>query len=135
MAESFNKVTLVGRVTKDVEVKVAPSGTKFCSYNIAVNNRKGKDGNDVPADFFTCCSFNGTADYVSNYAKKGALILVSGRLRNRTYQNKEGQNVHVTEVMTDTVQILQNGGGGANAPKGTEESYDLSANDFLDDEI
>lgn len=121
MAESFNKCTLVGRLTKDIEIRKSASGVSIAGYSIAVNNRKNKDGSEAPADFFNCVSFNGAAEYLANYCKKGSLILVSGRLRNRSYKNKDGQTVYVTELVTDTVQLLESSRGSSSTANGSSD--------------
>ena len=102
-----NRVVLVGRLTRDPnELRVSPSGVSVTSFTVAVDNRFSKqEGNK--ADFIPVVVFNKTAEFVCNYARKGSLVAVEGRLQQRTYQNKENQNVNVLEVVAENVQLLE----------------------------
>ena len=102
-----NRVVLIGRLTRDPnELRTSPSGVSVTSFTVAVDNRFSKqEGNK--ADFIPVVVFNKTAEFVCNYARKGALVAVEGRLQQRTYQNKENQNVNVLEVVADNVQLLE----------------------------
>ena len=102
-----NRVVLIGRLTRDPnELRVSPSGVSVTSFTVAVDNRFSKqEGNK--ADFIPVVVFNKTAEFVCNYARKGALVAVEGRLQQRTYQNKDNQTVNVLEVVADNVQLLE----------------------------
>lgn len=102
-----NRVVLIGRLTRDPnELRVSPSGTSVTSFTVAVDNRFSKQESNK-TDFIPVVIFNKTAEFVCNYARKGALVAVEGRLQQRTYQNKENQNVNVLEVVADNVQLLE----------------------------
>lgn len=102
----INNVTIVGRLTKDPELKYSQQGTAVCNFTVAVNrNFKTQDGQD--ADFINCVVFRGGAESLANYQRKGNLIGVTGRLQSRTYENKQGQTVFVIEVIADSVQFLE----------------------------
>jgi len=102
----INNVTLVGRLTRDPELKYSQSGVAVCNGNIAVNrNFKSNDGQD--ADFINFVTFKGGAEALANYQRKGNLIGLTGRIQTRNYENKEGKRVYVTEVVADSVQFLE----------------------------
>ncbi|MDP4467978.1 single-stranded DNA-binding protein [Staphylococcus hyicus] len=103
----LNRVVLVGRLTKDPEFRTTPSGVDVSTFTLAVNrNFKSKDG-EQQADFINCVVFRKQAENVKNYLSKGSLAGVDGRLQSRSYENKEGQRVYVTEVVCDSVQFLE----------------------------
>ncbi|CAL27389.1 single-stranded DNA-binding protein [Staphylococcus carnosus] len=103
----INRVVLVGRLTKDPEFRTTPSGVDVATFTLAVNrNFKSKNG-EQQADFINCVVFRKQAENVNNYLNKGSLAGVDGRLQSRSYENKEGQRVFVTEVVADSVQFLE----------------------------
>ncbi|EHP0513633.1 single-stranded DNA-binding protein [Staphylococcus pseudintermedius] len=102
----LNRVVLVGRLTKDPELRTTQSGVDVCNFTLAVNRIfKSKDG-EQQADFINCIAFRKTAENVNNYLSKGSLAGVDGRLQSRSYENQEGRRVYVTEVICDNVQFL-----------------------------
>ncbi|PTF94831.1 single-stranded DNA-binding protein [Staphylococcus chromogenes] len=102
----LNRVVLVGRLTKDPEFRTTPSGVDVSTFTLAVNrNFKNKDG-EQQADFINCVVFRKQAENVKNFLSKGSLAGVDGRMQSRSYENKEGQRVYVTEVVCDSVQFL-----------------------------
>lgn len=103
----INRVILVGRLTKDPEYRQTPNGIDVANFTLAVNrNFKSKNG-EQQADFISCVVFRKQAENVNNYLNKGSLAGVDGRLQSRSYENKEGQRVFVTEVVADSVQFLE----------------------------
>lgn len=102
----INRVVLVGRLTKDPELRRTQSGTSVVSYTIAVNRRSAQPG-QPDADFINCVAWNKTAELMAQYLHKGSLIGVEGRIQTRNYENQQGQRVYVTEVVTDSVQFLE----------------------------
>lgn len=102
----MNKVVLVGRLTKDPELKFTPqSGTAVASFTLAVNRRFKKD--DGPAaDFINIVVWGKTAESCSNYLKKGSQASVAGRLETRSYEAKDGTKRYITEVIADEVTFL-----------------------------
>ena len=102
-----NRVVLIGRLTRDPnELRTSPSGVSVTSFTVAVDNRFSKQENNK-ADFIPVVVFNKTAEFICNYARKGALVAVEGRFQQRTYQKKENQNVNVLEVVAENVQLLE----------------------------
>ncbi len=104
----INRVVLVGRLTRDVEVRKTQSGLSVASFTVAVDNRRrGQDGTTQnTADFINCVAWRQSADFLGQYARKGAMIGVDGRIQTRNY-DRDGQKVYVTEVVADTVQLLE----------------------------
>lgn len=103
----INRVVLVGRLTKDPEFRTTQSGVDVSTFTLAVNrNFKSKNG-EQQVDFINCVVFRKQAENVNNYLNKGSLAGIDGRLQSRSYENKEGQRVFVTEVVCDSVQFLE----------------------------
>lgn len=102
----INRVVLVGRLTKEPELRTTPSGAKVCQYTLAVNRTRKADG-QPESDFINCVSWNKTAELMNQYLSKGALIGIEGRIQTRSYDNQQGHKVYVTEVLCDSVQFLE----------------------------
>lgn len=116
----INRVVLVGRLTRDPEMRTTTTGKSVASFSIAVDKRfKGGDDGQT-ADFFRCSCWEKTAEFVANYLTKGRLVAVDGRLSSRKYTDKDGNSREVIEVVAENVQGLDrprdeaggNGGGG-----------------------
>jgi single-strand DNA-binding protein len=116
---SLNRVVMIGRLTKDPELKQTTTGKSVVSFSIAVDKRiKPTDGSPT-ADFFMVKAWGNTAEFVSNYLGKGRLVAVDGRLETRKYTDNDGANREVVEIVADNVQGLdrpregeQGGAGG-----------------------
>lgn len=102
----INRVVLVGRLTKDPELRKTQSGTSVVSFSLAVNRRVQMPG-QPDADFINCVAWNRLADLMCQYLHRGSLIGVEGRIQTRNYENNQGQRVYVTEVVADNVQFLE----------------------------
>lgn len=103
----INKVVLIGRLTRNPDLRRTNDGTMVASFNIAVNrNYTAKDGQQQ-ADFINCVVWRKMAESLDKYCKKGNLIGVEGALQTRTYDNAQGQRVFVTEVVCDNIQFLE----------------------------
>lgn len=103
----LNRTVLVGRLTKDPEYRTTPNGVSVTTFTIAVNRTFTKAQGEREADFINCVTFRKQAENVNNYLSKGSLAGVDGRLQSRSYENKVGQRVFVTEVVADNVQFLE----------------------------
>lgn len=127
----MNKVTLIGRLTKDPELKYTPgAGTAVTTFTIAVDRRFTKDG-QKEADFIPVVVWGKQAESTAQYVTKGKLIGVAGRIQVRTYDAKDGSKRYVTEVIAEEVQFLEWGDGprGGSGPKQGRNDID-SGNDF-----
>lgn len=114
----INNVVLVGRMTKDAELKFTGNNIAVASFSLAVN-RNFKDANgERETDFINCVIWRQQAENLANWAKKGALIGITGRIQTRSYENQQGQRVYVTEVVAENFQMLESRaareGGNAN---------------------
>ena len=107
----INRVVLVGRLTKDVEVRKTSSGLSVASFTVACDRRgaRNQDAGSMQqtADFISCVAWRQTADFLGAYAKKGAMVGVDGRIQTRNYDGADGRKVYVTEVVADSVQLLE----------------------------
>ena len=102
----INRVVLVGRMTRDPEIRTTNTGASVTSFTLALNrNYNSADGQQ--ADYINCVVWNKAAENVAKYCFKGSLVGVEGRLRSRSYDNSQGQKVYVTEVVCDSVQFLE----------------------------
>ena len=103
----INSVCLVGRLTRDPELKYTGNNVAVASFSLAVN-RNFKDANgEREADFINCVIWRQQAENLANWAKKGALIGITGRIQTRSYENQQGQRVYVTEVVAENFQMLE----------------------------
>lgn len=99
----LNKAIIMGRLTADPEKRMTTNNTPVTSFTVAVDRDfSGKD-KEKETDFINCVAWRSTADFVSNYFSKGSMIVVSGRLQVRKWQNKDGENRYATEVVADNV--------------------------------
>ncbi|HFI0194726.1 TPA: single-stranded DNA-binding protein [Streptococcus suis] len=115
----INNVVLVGRMTRDAELRYTPSNQAVATFTLAVNrNFKNQDG-EREADFVNCVIWRQQAENLANWAKKGALIGVTGRIQTRSYDNQQGQRVYVTEVVAESFQLLESRGQQSNSQEGS----------------
>jgi len=136
----INRVVLVGRLTRDPELRYTPSGVAVATFSLAVNRTFSNSQGDREADFINIVAWRQLAELCANYLKKGSQAGLEGRLQTRSYDNKEGKRVYVTEVVADNVQFLSpagekresSGGGGFSGPNrgyGFDQPDDPFAND------
>lgn len=123
---SFNKVILIGNISSEIELKQTQSGTSVCSFNVAVN-RHSKDPNEAKADFFTVCAWREKAEFVSRYFSKGKPILVCGRLENRSWTDKNGNNRISTEIIAEEVSFVGSATESSVAAKSQPSTYTPNA--------
>ena len=107
----MNKIVLLGRLTKDAEVRYTQgeNSTAIASFSIAVN-RKFKRENEPDADFFNCTAFGRQAEFVEKYLKKGTKILLAGRVQNNNYTKKNGEKVYSVQVMVEEIEFAESKG-------------------------
>ena len=103
----FNKVILIGRLTKDPEARVTNNGTPVTTFTLAVNRAFQTAQGDREADFINCVSFNKLAENIGKYMRKGSLMNVEGRIQTRSYDGQDGVKRYVTEVICDNVVFLE----------------------------
>jgi single-strand DNA-binding protein len=100
-----NRVVLIGRLTRDPELKSTNTGKSVCDFSIAVNKRV-KSSNGADSDFFRVKAWGQTAEYVNTYLSKGRLVVVDGRLETRKWKDKEGNDREAVEIVADNVNGL-----------------------------
>lgn len=100
-----NKVILVGRLVKDVELRKTTSNTSVCDFTIVINRRFSNKDGEKQADFIDCTAWRQSAEYLSNYAKKGDIVYVEGRLEKSSYDGQNGK-VYKTTVIVDSLQVI-----------------------------
>ncbi len=103
----LNKVVLIGRLTKDPDMRFTQSQRAVCSFTLAVNRNFTTQGGEREADFINIVCWGKTAENVSKYLSKGSLVAVDGRIQTRNYDNAQGQRVYVTEVVGENVTFLE----------------------------
>lgn len=108
----INRVVLVGRLTRDVDLRYTQSGNAAGTFSLAVNRQFTNANGDREADFINCVIWRKSAENLSNFTHKGSQIGIDGRLQTRNYENKEGQRVYVTEVVVDNFSLLDSKASG-----------------------
>lgn len=101
----MNRVVLSGRLTKDIEMRMTPTGTKVGNFGIAVN-RKKRTGEEQEVDFFNCVCFNRTAEFLEQWSGKGLRVEVEGRVQTRLWEDGQGQKHRVTEILVEQVEPI-----------------------------
>ena len=110
MSGSINRVILVGRLTKDPDYRKTQSGVSVVQFTVACDRKaysKDKKDNQQTADFISCVAWRQKADFLGSYGRKGTLVGVEGSIQTRSYTNQSGQKVYVTEILADSVEILE----------------------------
>ncbi|MDQ0162582.1 single-stranded DNA-binding protein [Bacillus alveayuensis] len=102
----INQVTLVGRLTRDPEIRYTSEGAAVANITLAVSRKYRNSAGEIDADFVNCTLWRRTAENTANYCRKGSIVGVTGRIQTRNYENNEGKRVYVTEVVADSVQFM-----------------------------
>lgn len=122
----MNRVILVGRITRDPELRTSPNNVSFTAFSIAVNRTAVSSNGEREADFINCVAFNKQAENLCRFIKKGGQIGVEGKLQTRRYTAQDGSNRIATEVICDAIHFLEPRGasqGGYNDYSSYETSY------------
>lgn len=114
----MNKVILMGRLTRDAEMRQTPQGVSVASFSIAVNRRFAKEGQQQ-ADFINCVAWRNTAEFICKYFKKGSMIAITGSIQTRSWDGQDGKRQYATEVVVDEAYFTgsrsETGTNGTNA--------------------
>ena len=121
----MNKVIIIGRNTKDIELKQTTSGISVIEFSIAVKRSFKNANGEYESDFFNCVAFSKSAEIISRYVNKGDQIGIEGRLQTRNYTNGEGRKIFVTEIIVENFEFLQS--------KKQEESNSTELEDYPTD--
>ncbi|HFL1025781.1 TPA: single-stranded DNA-binding protein [Listeria monocytogenes] len=135
----MNRVVLVGRLTKDPDLRYTPAGAAVATFTLAVNRPFKNAQGEQEADFINCVVWRKPAENVANFLKKGSMAGVDGRVQTRNYEGNDGKRVYVTEIVAESVQFLeskQNGAGGStsnNNQNGANYSNDNKTSSYRAD--
>ncbi|MEK4108167.1 single-stranded DNA-binding protein [Paenibacillus sp. FSL R10-2791] len=130
----LNRIILIGRLTRDPELRYSPAGVAVTSFTLAVD----RNNTNKEVDFIPVVTFKQTAEAVANYLRKGRLTAVEGRIQTRNYENNEGRRIYVTEVVADNVRFLEKSEASSqHSEKNNNEQYsgDGKAIDISDDDL
>lgn len=132
----MNSVNISGRLTRDPEIRKTTTGKSVCSFTLAIDKKMSKDQKDAAkqngeptADFVSCVAWNHDADYLSTYGQKGNFVEISGRIQTRSYDDKDGKKIYVTEVVAADLQLIRE------QPKETGPSYLSGGTSYGKDDI
>lgn len=138
----LNSVVLVGRLTKDPELRYTPSNQAVATFSLAVNRRFKNQNGEREADFINCVIWRQQAENLANWGKKGNLIGITGSIQTRNYENQQGQRVYVTEVVAENFQLLESQKERGNQPQvnsqpdfGRNEPMQGNPMDISDDDL
>ncbi|MCB2860623.1 single-stranded DNA-binding protein [Streptococcus suis] len=134
----INNVTLIGRLTRDVELRYTPNNVAVGAFTLAVNRNFKNAAGDREADFINCVIWNKQAENLANWTKKGHLIGITGRIQTRSYDNQQGQRVYVTEVVAESFQVLEKRDNAANYSSMDEQmppGFNGQPMDITDDDL
>lgn len=121
----LNRVVLIGRLTRDPELRYTSNGTATAQFTLAVDRPFTKQGGEKEVDFIPIVTWRQLAETCANYLRKGRLTAVEGRIQTRNYENNEGRRIYVTEVIADNVRFLE-----SNRENGREERRDFTTDPF-----
>ena len=125
----INRVVLVGRLTKDPELRYTPSGVPMARFTIAVNRTFSKEQGEREADFIGCIAWRKQAENLANFMKKGSLLGVEGRIQTGSFEGQDSKRVYTTDVISDSIQFLeksksqQSGQGQTQTNQQSSQSY------------
>ena len=112
----MNKVILMGRLTRDAEIRYSQgeSSTAIARFSLAVDRRFKRDGDEQTADFINCVAFGRTAEFMERFGRKGTKFVAEGRIQTGSYTNKDGQRVYTTDVVVESVEFAESKSAASN---------------------
>ncbi|MCW3794008.1 single-stranded DNA-binding protein [Paenibacillus sp. LS1] len=133
----LNRIILIGRTTRDPELRYTPAGVAVTQFTLAVDRPFTSQSGEKEADFIPVVTWRQLAETCANYLRKGRLVAVEGRIQVRNYENNEGKRVYVTEVIADNVRFLESANrGSVSTNEGTSNGRGSQSNNqdpFADD--
>ncbi|MEV9640453.1 single-stranded DNA-binding protein [Mammaliicoccus sciuri] len=124
----INRVVLVGRLTKDPELKYTQSGIAVCRFTLACNRPFKSEGGEQQADFINCVAWRKQAENVANYLHKGSLAGVDGRIQTGSFEGQDGKRVFTVEVVTDSTQFLEPKSNRSEQPNNAQQAPQQTQN-------
>jgi len=144
----MNKVILMGRLTRDAEVRYSQgdASTAVARFSLAVDRRFKRDGDEQTADFINCVAFGRTGEFMERFGRKGTKFLVEGRIQTGSYTNKDGQKVYTTDVVVENIEFAESKASGDNnnggyvpadrpSPSGAAGDGFMNIPDGIDEEL
>ena len=128
----INNVVLIGRLTRDVDLRHTSQNQAVGQFTLAVNRNFKNQKGEYDADFINCVIWGKSAENLANWAKKGNLVGITGRVQTRNYENQQGQRVYVTEVVAESFQLLEKRDNSANQNSMAEQMPPSFAGDPMD---
>ena len=142
MARGFSKAIIVGNITRDPELRSTPSGAQVCGFSVAVNRtyKDSSGANQESVSFIDCSAWGRAGEIIAQYAKKGSGILVSGRLEQRSWEDKEGQKRSRVEIVVEDFNFVGGNGdgghsGGSRGGSSSAATTDVAPDDISDEPI
>ena len=140
----MNKVILMGRLTRDAEVRYSQgeNASAVARFTLAVDRRFARNNEEQSADFINCVAFNKTAEFLERFGRKGTKFAIEGRIQTGSYTNKDGQRVYTTDVVVEQVEFAESKGSGESsftpadrpAPSGAVDGF-MNIPDGIDEEL
>ena len=127
----MNKVILIGRLTRDPELRTIASGNATTSFTIAVNRNFTNQNGEREADFINCVAWRKQAENIAKYCTKGSQVAVEGRIQTRNYDAQDGTKRYVTEVIADNVTFLGSRAGGSPIPESSSNTSSYAVNNAV----
>lgn len=131
----MNRTVLIGRLTKDPEIKNTASQVSVCTFTIAVDRRFKDNNGQRQADFINCVAWRQTANFIAQYFHKGSKIAVVGSIQTRNYEDKNGNKVYVTEVVVDEVEFVDSISNSAPKKPDNSESTNIESSETEIDDM
>jgi single-strand DNA-binding protein len=123
----MNKVLMMGRLTRDPEVRYSNEGNAVSKFSLAVDRRYKREG-QPDADFFNCVTFGKTAEFTEKYLKKGTKVVLEGELQNNNYTNKDGQKVYGMQIVVNSLEFAESK---SSSNSDRESTQQVDSNDFM----
>jgi single-strand DNA-binding protein len=123
----MNKVIMMGRLTRDPEVRYSDEGNAVSKFSLAVDRRYKREG-QPDADFFNCVAFGKTAEFTEKYLKKGTKVVLEGELQNNNYTNKDGQKVYGMQIVVNSLEFAESK---SSRNSDRESTQQVDSNDFM----
>ena len=120
----MNSVQLMGRLTRDPEIRYTNGGTSFAKFSLAVDRRFKQEGGPT-ADFINCTAFGKTAEFIEKYFSKGKMLALNGRIQTGNYTNNDGQKIYTTDVIVENVEFC---GGRSDGMRDNDDSSSINTN-------
>ena len=110
----MNKVILMGRLTRDPDVRYSDQSSAVARFTLAVDRRFKRDGDQQTADFISCVAFGKTGEFIERYCHQGTKLVVEGRIQTGSYTNRDGNKVYTTDVVAENVEFAESKAAAAN---------------------